>query len=426
MQLLPSKILRMLDHLKASSINPNFEMALRGESNPPVSRRLRARQNATTESVGKLWDRLKIDTPVSDEEQAELCDPKSLARSATYTANIENYIGTLKIPLGVVGPMRVNGLHASGDFYAPLATTEAALVASYARGADITSRAGGISAALLSDSLVRGPAFIFKDILESGQFVAWVAENANALKEMAETTTRYGKLIGIEPFIDSDTVFLLCRYSTGDAAGQNMVTVATQTMCEFLVDMCPVKPIHWFIEANFSGDKKATFLGMHGGRGRKVTASIEISEKLLNRYLHTTSEILLRYCRAANLGAMLSGQFGVQAHYANALAAFYIATGQDAACVSESSVGITRIEPRDDGIFMSVTLPNIIVGTVGGGTSLPSQSAALSIVGLKGAGNAAALAEVTAALCLCGEISILGAIAAGHFTRAHSKLARHR
>lgn len=424
--MIPPRIVRMLERLKSAPKGADFEAALRGHNNAPAAKRLRARQNASPQSVEKIWDRLRADTPVTQSEQDELCDPLSLERTQTYTANIENYIGTLKIPLGIVGPIRINGLHANGDFFTPLATTEAALIASYARGADLTAKAGGISTALLSDSLVRGPAFIFKDILESGHFVAWVAENTAALRAQAETTTRYGKLVAIEPFIDSDTVFLLCRYETGDAAGQNMVTVATQALCEYLVETCPIRPIHWFIEANFSGDKKATFLGMHGGRGRKVTASIEIPENLIRRYLHTDSKTLLRYCRAANLGAMLSGQLGVQAHYANALAAFYIATGQDAACVSESAVGITRIEPRDDGIFMSCTLPNIIVGSVGGGTGLPSQSAALSVVGLKGEGKAAALAEVTAALCLCGELSILGAIAAGHFTRAHSKLARNR
>ena len=165
---------------------------------------------------------------------------------------------------------------------------------------------------------------------------------------------------------------------------------------------------------------------MLNGRGRKVTASIEIPNSLIRRYLHAEPENLLAYGRVAGLGAVLSGQLGAQAHYANALAAFYIATGQDAACVSESAVGFTRMEPRDDGLFFSVTLPNILVGSVGGGTGLPSQTAALAILGLNGPGKAAALAEVTAALCLCGEISIIGAIAAGHFTRAHQKLARTR
>jgi hydroxymethylglutaryl-CoA reductase (NADPH) len=142
--------------------------------------------------------------------------------------------------------------------------------------------------------------------------------------------------------------------------------------------------------------------------------------------LHVSVERMLDYAQMANLGAMLSGQLGAQGHYANGLAAFYLATGQDAACVSESAIGFTRMERRGEDLFVSVTLPNVLVGSVGGGTGLPSQSAGLRLLGLKGNGKAAALAEVAAALCLCGEISIIGAIAAGHFTRAHRKLARDR
>ena len=267
---------------------------------------------------------------------------------------------------------------------------------------------------------------MFRGLLESGLFIDWVARRAETLKAVAESATRYGKLQSIEPFMDSDTVFLICRYSTGDAAGQNMVTVATEAICAHIAEHAPVKPRYAFIEGNFSGDKKASYLGMHMGRGRKVTASVELPYPLIERVLHVAPDALAAYGRVAALGAVLSGQLGSQAHYANGLAAFYIATGQDAACVSESSVGFTRMEARTNGVFFSVTMPNILVGSVGGGTGLPSQAAALRLMGLAGPGNAAALAEVTAALCLCGEISIIAAIAAGHFTRAHAKLARHR
>ena len=404
----------------------DFAARLGGEGKLDTVKRLRTRQTTTSGTVEKIWDRLLADTSAGQSDKDEIADSQSVDRAETYNANIENYIGTVEIPVGVVGPIRVNGTHANGDYFMPLATTEAALVASYARGAEVTNAVGGISTALLSDGLMRGPAFIFKNVFESGHFVNWVAENVQALKEAAESTTNHGKLVSIEPFIESDTVFLLCCYETGDASGQNMVTVATQKLCEHIIAACHIAPIHWFIEANFSSDKKATFMALHSGRGRKVTASVQIPDKVIRRYLGTDTRTLLKYCRTANIGAMLSGQFGVQAHYANALAAFYIATGQDAACVAESSMGFTRMEPRDGGIFASVTLPSILVGTVGGGTGLPSQSAALSITGLKGTGQAKALAELVAALCLCGEISILGAISAGHFTRAHKKLARHR
>jgi len=205
-----------------------------------------------------------------------------------------------------------------------------------------------------------------------------------------------------------------------------MVTLAADAICEFLKTDCPVKPEHCFVEANYSGDKKASFLGMHEGRGRKVTASVTIPNDLIRRRLRVEPEKMLAYGRVASLGATLSGQFGAQAHYANALAALYIATGQDAACVSESSVGFTRMEARNEAVFFSVTLPNILVGTVGGGTALPTQNAALKLMGLAGPGNAAALAEVTASLCLSGEISIIAAMASGQFAKAHKKLARDR
>lgn len=330
------------------------------------------------------------------------------------------------MPVGIAGPLRVNGLHASGDYLVPLATTEAALVASFSRGAEVITRAGGAAAALLSEGVVRTPAFVFNDLGDAGRFVAWTVEQAEHLEAAANSTTRHGRIEAIEPYIDTDTVFLVCRYATGDAAGQNMVTIATEEMCRHVVAHCPVPMRRWFIEGNFSGDKKASYLGLLTGRGRKVSASVIIPDELVGRLLRTSPEAMLDYARVAQLGALLSGQIGAQGHYANGLAALYIATGQDAACVAESAVGFTRMERREGGLFMSVTLPNVLVGTVGGGTGLPSQSTALDLMGLRGTGNAAAFAEVAGALVLAGEISIMAAIAAGEFTRAHQRLARGR
>lgn len=372
-----------------------------------------------------VWSHL-IEAGVPATSKERIADAHAVASAETYARNIENFVGTIKVPVGVVGPLRINGIHASGDYFVPLATTEAALVASYGRGADIVSLAGGVSAGMLGEGVLRTPAFVFNGLYECGAFISWIAENAEALRRVAEATTRHGKLQSLEPFMDSDTVFLICRYSTGDAAGQNMVTVATEAICDFIAENSPITPRFSFIEGNFSGDKKASYLGMFSGRGRKVSASVEIPYDLLARTMRVTPEALVAYGRVAALGAVLSGQLGSQAHYANGLAAFYIATGQDAACVSESAVGFTRMEPRENGMFFSVTLPNVLVGSVGGGTGLPSQSAALDMLGLAGPGKAAALAEVVAALCLCGEISIIAAIAAGQFTRAHHKLARLR
>jgi hydroxymethylglutaryl-CoA reductase (NADPH) len=401
------------------------DLSARLSPRPPALRRLRTRQQSSPETVDSIWTQLEA-SGVDLAARARIDDPASRAAAATYGRNIENFIGTAKVPMGVIGPLRVNGVNANGEFFVPMATSEAALVASYSRGADIATMAGGITAGLVGEGVLRTPAFVFDDMLQCGLFIDWIARHAETLKAVAETTTRYGRLQTIEPFMDSDTVFLICRYTTGDAAGQNMVTVATEAICTHVAEHAPVKPRYVFVEGNFSGDKKASYLGMHSGRGRKVTASIELPFELIERVLRVKPDALIAYGRVAALGAVLSGQLGSQAHYANALAAIYIATGQDAACVAESAVGFTRMEPRDKTMFFSVTMPNVLIGSVGGGTALPSQAAALAMLGLAGTGKAAALAEVVAAVCLCGEISIIAAIAGGHFTRAHAKLARQR
>jgi len=286
--------------------------------------------------------------------------------------------------------------------------------------------AGGGRAAVLYEGVLRAPAFTFASLFDAGRFVDWIATHTEALKTAAEATTRHGRLISVEPMVENDIVFLLCRYTTGDASGQNMVTIATDALCRFVAAECSVPIRHWYVEGNFSGDKKSSYLGMMTGRGRKVAASVVLPHEVLRKVLHVDVEQVMEYTRVAAVGAQISGQIGAQAHYANALAAVYIATGQDAACVAESAVGLTRMEPRAEGLFVSVTMPNILVGAVGGGTGLPSQSAALSLLGLQSEAPGAELAEIVAALCLCGEISITAAIAAGHFTRAHETLARRR
>jgi hydroxymethylglutaryl-CoA reductase (NADPH) len=419
---IPSHIVEMLARIRRRFQNaPLQERLLPSDAEFTTLRPVR---NASAGSVAKYWQRLRA--TASQDDQDALADPITMADPGQFSANIENFIGTVKMPVGIIGPLRINGLNAHGDFHVPMATTEAALVASYARGAYAATKSGGISTALLYEGVIRTPAFVFDGLLDAGLFVEWVVREVDALKAAAEATTRFGKLVSVEPMIDNNVVFLVCRYTTGDAAGQNMVTIATNALCEDIAARCPIAMKAWYIEGNFSGDKKASFLGLVTGRGRKVSASVTLSADVVEKTLGTSVKAMLDYGQVANLGSHLSGQLGAQAHFANGLAAFYIATGQDAACVAESAMGITRMEARGDDLFCSVTMPNILVGSVGGGTSLPSQAAGLNVLGLKGAGNGAALAEVAAATCLCGEISIVAAIAAGHFTRAHENLARKR
>jgi hydroxymethylglutaryl-CoA reductase (NADPH) len=355
----------------------------------------------------------------------ELLDEDSAANLSGYQHNIENFIGTVKVPLGIAGPLRVNGLFAQGDYYVPLATTEAALVASYSRGAVLITEAGGAAAAVINEGVSRSPALAFDSFEKLGRFLAWLLARHEDIKRAAESTTRYGKLIDLQVSVEGNHLYLILTYSTGDAAGQNMATIATDAALRWVLDHAPIKPRSAFIEANFSGDKKASAQSLQGVRGKKVTAEVTIPAALVRDGLHTRVERMVEYGRIATIGGVMSGTVGTQGHYANGLAALFIACGQDAACVAEAAVGNTRMEATPDGdLYVSVTLPNLIVGSVGGGTGLPSQRACLEILGLAGPGHARALAEVTACLCLAGEISIIGAICAGEFTRAHARLAR--
>jgi hydroxymethylglutaryl-CoA reductase (NADPH) len=225
--------------------------------------------------------------------------------------------------------------------------------------------------------------------------------------------------------VEGNNVFLNFEFLTADASGQNMVTLATEAICEYIEAHTPVRPRYHFVEANLSGDKKASAQSFLLVRGRKVSAEARIPAELVEKRLRTTPEQMVNFWRMSAMGGVLSGTMGLQGHYANGLAALYLACGQDVACVAESAVGITRFEVLDGReLYASVTLPNIMVGSVGGGTGLPSQKACLEVLGLSGAGKAQALAEVCAGLCLAGELSIMGALCSGDFSRAHRVLAR--
>ena len=398
-------------------------LAPKKDQEDAVAKRVPRNPYITPEQVQKRWD---IIDPGSD-VQDQLLDDLTLSQMEGYQRNIENFIGTVKMPIGIAGPMRVNGLHSQGDYYIPLATTEAALVASYNRGAQLITRAGGATAMVLSQGVSRAPGFAFKTVVDAGAFIAWLTPQFEKFKEIASATTSHGLLIDVKVTLEGNHVYVSFTYNTGDAAGQNMVTIATNEIYTYILEQSPVKPEYSFLEANFSGDKKASALSFLTVRGKKVTTEVVLSEKLVKRVLHTTPQRMIDYWRMSAMGGVLSGTIGVQGHYANGLAALYIACGQDAACVSESSVGVTRFElTEDNSLYASVTMPNLIVGTVGGGTGLPSQKACLDVMGLAGSGNALAFAEVCATVCLAGELSIIGALCAGHFSRAHQQLARGR
>ncbi|MCP5535001.1 MAG: hydroxymethylglutaryl-CoA reductase [Akkermansiaceae bacterium] len=408
-------------HLKSLLDNNDIESLvkqLEPKFEPPVKPYF-PNSKVTEKRTQKLWK------AIGEAPHPDILDPWTRERLEQFDGNIENFIGTVKLPIGIAGPLRVNGLFAQGDFPLPLATSEAALVASYHRGACMISAAGGCTSMMIYQALNRSPAFAFDSMRNAGQFVAWAMDSFEDFQKEANSTTGHGKLVDVGTTLEGNHVYLNFEFTTGDASGQNMVTIATQAVCDFIENNCPVPIQHLYVEGNLSGDKKASSQAYTTTRGRKVTAEVVLSPEVLKKYVHATPRQLIDYWRMSAIGGVLSGTMGVHGHFANGLAALYIATGQDAACVAESAMGVTRFEETAEGcLYASVTLPGVMVGTVGGGTGLPSQKACLELMGLHGSGHSGALAEVCAGLLLGGELSIIAALATGDFTKAHHKLAR--
>ncbi len=344
--------------------------------------------------------------------------------------NIENPIGAIQVPVGVIGPLRVNGEYAKGDFYVPLATTEGALVASVNRGAKAITVSGGATTRILYDAMTRAPAIWTPSVEEAMRLVKWVSENIEKLREAAEYTTRHGRLKGIKYWITGNIVWLRFEFETGDAMGMNMVTIAVDEALKRLVHEYPGEMRVIALSGNMCTDKKPACINALLGRGKSVVAEALVKREVVEKVLKTTPEAIHEVNTVKNLlGSARACSISYNAHVANIIAAVFIATGQDVAQVVESSIAYTWTEVRDGDLYISVTLPSLEVGTVGGGTRLPTQREALSLMGIAGGGNppgsnAKKFAEIIAATVLAGELSLLAALAAGHLATAHKKLGR--
>lgn len=355
----------------------------------------------------------RLGNPISDDQLNEL------------KGNIENFVGMTEVPTGVIGPLCVNGSAAKGDFYVPLATTEGALVASYNRGVKACRESGGVRSLCLIESVQRSPLFRFKDLTELGRFVFWVLEQKSAFEEITSKSSKYARLQDMTTTIEGNQLILTFEYYTGDAAGQNMVTFCTQAICDYIIKETPQQPKEWFIEGNYSGDKKATARSFGHVRGKKVTAEVLVPKDVVHSILKATPEKLESYWKASATAVVQSGAIGIHGHISNGLTAIFMACGQDVACISEASVGMTRMEVDDNGdLYACVTLPNLIVGTVGGGTHLGTQRECLEMMDCLGEGKSRKFAEICGAVILAGELSIAAALAMGHFSQAHQQLGR--
>jgi hydroxymethylglutaryl-CoA reductase (NADPH) len=412
---------RIKSHLDVYNKKNKSEMKERLMPKQHLAHPQHVHQGNRWEDVLDRWKQLDV----PDNMMNYLLDEYNLDDNEKVPYRIENFIGTVKVPLGLAGPLLINGANAQGLYYIPLATLEPTMIASYSRGAQCITRAGGCATLLLDESVSRTPGFKFNTIMAASEFLHWITNNYDNLKIEAEKTTKHGKLIDMKASMCGNQVFLYFEYSTGDAIGQNMVTIATQAIIDYIMHACPIKPAFFTIEANLSGDKKASIHTFQSVRGRKVTVEVIIPGEITLEMLNSTPEQMVDLYRMNVSGAFLSGIIGMQGHIANGLAALYIACGQDAACVSESSTGILNMEVVENGaLYASLTMPNIMVGTIGWATELPSQKACLKILGLHGPHMAKSFAELCAALCLAGELSICAALSVGEFTQAHERLAR--
>ena len=341
--------------------------------------------------------------------------------------NLEGFSGVAQVPIGFAGPLRVNGEHAQGDFYVPMATTEGTLVASYNRGMRLTREAGGIMTTVIDDAMQRAPCFVFRDARAARAFGLWVDAHFDAIKAKAEETTRFGKLLAIEQYAVGKMRFLRFDFSTGDAAGQNMVTKATRHACQWMQQQGLEGLEHFALSANLDSDKKHSALNNLHTRGKRVIAEARIPAALIREIMHTTPEAMFAARQVSNLGGLMAGVNNNGSHSANAITAMFVATGQDIANVAESSAALVHVELLPGGdYYYSITIPALIVATYGGGTSLPTQRECLELLGCYGPGQVGKLAEIVAATVLCGEISLGSAVVAEEWVDAHERFGRNR
>ncbi len=340
--------------------------------------------------------------------------------------NIENFIGVAQVPIDLAGPLLVNGEYAKGEFFVPLATTEGTLVASYNRGMKLLRESGGVTTTVVDDAMQRAPVFVFKSAREAQQFSVWIKENFAEIKAKAETTTSVGKLRDIQQFPASRFLYLRFNYTTGDAAGQNMVGKATKAACDWI---CTVYEgiERYQLEGSLATDKKTSWVNTLNTRGKKVIAEATISAEKLKQIMHVSVEQIFEARLTSQLGGYLAGVNNNGAHSANGITAMFIACGQDVANVAESSAAAVYAEITKSGdYYFSVTIPSLIVATYGGGTGLPTQKECLELLDCYGNNKAKKFAEIVAATVLCGELSLGTAVIADEWVSSHEQLGRNR
>lgn len=339
--------------------------------------------------------------------------------------NIENPIGFAQTPIGIVGPITVNGDHARGEFFVPMSTLEGTMTMSYNRGCRLISRAGGARTMVLKDAIQRAPVFILADVGKAREFMHFIQTHLDCFKQETMKVTQHGKLVQCECYAVGKAVYTRFEFTTGDAMGMNMITQATANIVACILSQFPVED--YYLESNMSVDKKPSHINMLHGRGKTVTAEVVIPGHYVKRYLGTTPERIFKLYRYGHIGCSLAGVLGGNLQFANGIAAIFLACGQDIANVAESCTGAGLVEVTEQGdLYYSITLPSLVVATVGGGTALPTQRECLEIMGCFGEGKVLKLAEIIAAIVLAGELSLAGAICHEDWVSSHEKYGRNK
>ena len=364
--------------------------------------------------------------PISAQEVQRYLQSGQLPQTpAPLRGNIERFVGYLHVPIGLAGPLSIRGDHAQGNYYVPLATTEGALVASYNRGMKAIRLSGGCRVISRGPKVQRSPYFQFEHLDQAAAFAHTVERAFDTFHQLTRRQSRHAQLLSATPRIEGNAVRLMLTFDTADAAGQNMATFCAEEICQYIIHHLQPKPLKWYLESNLSGDKKASALSFIDGRGHWACAEVVLPPQVVADVLKSSPVAMARYWQVSTLSTAQALTYGTVGHVANALTALFLACGQDVACVTESAVGILRIEQTDCGaLYASLTLPSLVIGTVGGGTALPTQRECLKIIDCEGTGKAAKFAEIATATALAGELSIAAALAEGHFAQAHRQLGR--
>lgn len=381
----------------------------------------RQKDNYHSKAVNERLDFVQQQTQLAAKHIAHHSQPLE-----ALAGNIENPVGVAQVPVGLAGPIAINGEYANGDFYVPMATSEGTLVASYSRGMSVISQIGGVTATVVERYMQRAPVFHFNSARGARDFGDWFEQHFEQIKAVAESTTSVGKLSHVEHYVVSRMHFCRFNYTTGDAAGQNMCGKATLAACEYIA--AQNQSLQRFtLSGAIDTDKKHSQLNTIHSRGARVIAEIVLPNDVAQSRLKIDTESLFRARQVSNVGGMLAGTSNNGLHAANGLAALFIATGQDAANVAESQAGMVYVDLQSNGdLYWSITLPSLIVATYGGGTGLATQRECLEMLDCYGEGKVLKFAEICAATVLAGELSLAAAVLAGDWVSSHDALGRNR